>query len=426
LPDIGDPFDVATSAHVDASTEENAFELYRSAAERMTRLSPAFTSWHVNVMERGWGAAKNEMQDVLPANGEALDLFRRASERREAVHYQPAESSLLADHAILEKIRDLARLAQTEAARLEAEGDVAAAWGWHCAVLRSSRHLGLHGGMLERVHGIALHTHATNFIVRWTGHHNVDAKMLRAALEDVKAIDRTTVPPSGPLKVEYFTFLNMIDNPNTIDFQRDAHTAVPNRVTWWMLYCLGEPEMSLRVVRLVWANWLSQWDQPRYLRPQPATIDHALFAIDPARPPAGSRLPPDDIENWLEKKTVLAKTFTRPLMPFLTIHDRERAREMLIEANFALQLYYREHGAFPESADALVEGTQEKLPVDVFGTGGPIHYRRESDPADGVTIWSIGPDGVDDDGRLDATNARNNTGRVTEQRPSFNSAIRLA
>jgi hypothetical protein len=81
--------------------------------------------------------------------------------------------------------------------------------------------------------------------------------------------------------------------------------------------------------------------------------------------------------------------------------DRQEAREALLEMLLAAQLYYRDHGEFPESAEQLVGECLDALPIDPFGAGGPLHYRREAHRAEGATIWSIGPDGHDDEGKID-------------------------
>ena len=55
------------------------------------------------------------------------------------------------------------------------------AWSWYKAKLRSSRHVGKRGVMLERFAGAFIHRNATLRIIRWAGDPRVDAALLRRA-----------------------------------------------------------------------------------------------------------------------------------------------------------------------------------------------------------------------------------------------------
>jgi hypothetical protein len=52
----------------------------------------------------------------------------------------------------------------------------------------------------------------------------------------------------------------------------------------------------------------------------------------------------------------------------------------LARTAMALERYRLAHGDYPESLDALAPQFIEKVPHDVIG-GGPLHYRRTSDPS---------------------------------------------
>jgi hypothetical protein len=409
LPDIPDPFDAQQFGRIDVAPPDNAYELYEAAAAGLSHMSQPVRQGYEAAFAGGWAAAGNETRAWVEQNREALNLYRRGSERRDALYHKPADARLADDQNVTQSLHDLARLTLLEAIRLEDAGDYGAAWNLYRVNLRSSRHSGLHGNVIERLTGASIHASTTASIVRWAASPQVDAARLRSALDDARSTYKRTAVPSVPLKVEYQTFLNLFSGSHSPKPGENADDAFLEPIVWYAAYPLGEPEMSRRVAKLAWANWLSQCDRPRRERMPLATIDMGLFAPDPAVPATSDRMAPSDIENWAER-ALLAKLFLAPVRHFLAAHDREQAREALLETALVLQVFYREHGAYPESADALVASTHEKLPVDVFGTGGPIHFRREPDPADGVTIWSIGLDGVDDDGRLDVANARDNKG----------------
>jgi hypothetical protein len=62
---------------------------------------------------------------------------------------------------------------------------------------------------------------------------------------------------------------------------------------------------------------------------------------------------------------------------------------------FALAAYHSDHGRYPAKLDELVPKYLEKIPDDLF-SGKALIYRVEDD---GYLLYSVGPNGVDDDGR---------------------------
>ena len=63
----------------------------------------------------------------------------------------------------------------------------------------------------------------------------------------------------------------------------------------------------------------------------------------------------------------------------------------------ALERYRRDHGGWPSSLRLLVPPYIEKIPLDPFD-GKPLHYRPFDE---GVVIYSVGVDGVDNGGQID-------------------------
>jgi hypothetical protein len=72
------------------------------------------------------------------------------------------------------------------------------------------------------------------------------------------------------------------------------------------------------------------------------------------------------------------------------------ARQRTFEVALAVQVYIREHGEYPDSVEQVVGHGLEDVPIDPFGIGESIRYRKEPIATDGATIWSVGPDGIDD------------------------------
>ena len=77
----------------------------------------------------------------------------------------------------------------------------------------------------------------------------------------------------------------------------------------------------------------------------------------------------------------------------------------LVRTAIALERYRLAHGSYPESLDALAPQFIEKVPHDVIG-GGPLHYRRTTDPSSQSSdaasgqfvLYSVGWNEKDDGG----------------------------
>jgi hypothetical protein len=170
-----------------------------------------------------------------------------------------------------------------------------------------------------------------------------------------------------------------------------------------------EPRRSVLVAKLAFSNWLSQCDRPRPHRTSttPGVLGLFLPATGDASPKPGST--PDEIEGLLER-TALAKAMLPGCRLYMIAIDREVAKEGLLEIVLALQQFYREHGMFPATTEPLVGKYLDQIPVDPFGHGEPLRYRLEPDLTEGATLWSVGPDCIDDDGRIDFLKSKDHAG----------------
>jgi hypothetical protein len=66
----------------------------------------------------------------------------------------------------------------------------------------------------------------------------------------------------------------------------------------------------------------------------------------------------------------------------------------------ALERYRRDHGHWPKTLESLVPNYLSAVPTDPRDSK-PLRYKRR---ADGVVVYSIGPDGTDDGGKLNRQN----------------------
>lgn len=417
IPDIGEPFDVVAHKSFTLPETENAFTNYREAMRSYSRLdfvvpanSPRWEAADKSLDEahdKGWSAANEDVRKWVEVNRPAMRIWREGTKFDNAIEVPLNELTISSSLDAAQALRDFARLALLEASRFTEEGKTDEAWEWYRATLRSGRHVGIHACMIGRHVGNAILLMSVEPIQRWAAHSNVSADDLRRALADVQSIDAMTLPNSDTLKNEYFIILNT----SAAEIEE-----VENMRLGWLYRWSGQKERDRRLNRLVFANWLSQCDQPRYRRK--LIVDDKLGLFDTGSTIVDSQLyPPADIQNWDKVSEAAARYFRVPhvwsfMVPadrgFLAGVDRGEARQGVLEISLATQIHQREHGSFPEKLESLVErGYLSALPADPFGKGEPLRYRREPDGS--ATIWSLAEDGIDQNGKVHREDAWSTT-----------------
>ncbi|MGQ0635011.1 MAG: hypothetical protein ACT4QC_10400 [Planctomycetaceae bacterium] len=384
LPDIPAPVDIASLDAIDVPAGDNAFELYREAAAAMKPIVTTNWEQYEVGLEEGWHAIPVEFRDWLEANRRPLELFLEGSERPELFYARPMPLGSPQSNANLEfvqEIRNLARVVHLEALRREAAEDFGGAWAMYAALFRSSRQPGRNGPLIDRLIGAAVHANACLATQRWATDSRVDMGMLRQALADARSIYSRTVPLAAPLKWEYACWMKSID----------AMT--------WAMNLAGILDRSRRVTKLSFANWLSQCDLPRPQRTKRLAGTLELYEADPEKTVANGGFPAERIADWAQRD-LFAILLAPSVRQTIEAHDREQMRQAMLELALCLHIYHREQGEFPATLERLIGDDLPELPVDPFGRGEPIRYRREADPAEGAALWSVSPDGVDDKARV--------------------------
>jgi hypothetical protein len=405
-PDVPEPFDVPEFVSFSIPENQNAFTIYRQAGqllvfEPMKEVPSGGRGASANydeVIAKGFQAANEDCRKWLASNRVALDLWRRGSERSQAVDVMPADLGWLQLPDCV-RPRELSRLSLLEAARITDEQSPSEAWGWYRAGLRCSRHVEMHAGAIGRFLGTATQSASVPAILRWSANPKLTAADLRRALADVVAIGQMTPPVSENLEVEYLFSLRCVDEGNA------GMSGLWQRV-------MGYKNRLRRGLKLVYANWLSQADRPRFKRTPSAGGKWFLFELDPALSRSPQILSPAEIEDrcGLARGSAEAATIGL-LMPstqaLFAAVDREQTRQAALVLGLALELYHREHGHFPAQLDELVQAKYlAAIPADPFGKGEPFHYRREADPAKGALLWSVWIDGVDQEGKVEVDSQR--------------------
>ncbi len=206
LPDVGDPFDVAAVRRpINMPDADNAYADYVAARRSLSREPQGI--FKLDWTKLTWAQAGTTVREYLEQNRPALLTWREGSERPDAIYNQAGNLAFDTLLPVVQDLRTFARLAGLEGSRLEEQGKMEEAWTWYRAMLRSSRHVGRHGVIIERLVGGRIHELSSGRILHWAADPRVDAVLLRRAVADTLAADALTVPLSENLKLEYLMCL---------------------------------------------------------------------------------------------------------------------------------------------------------------------------------------------------------------------------
>ena len=407
VPDVGEPFNVPAFTSLAVPDDQNAFVDYRLARHRLVPISATEiddksrkAAWDGidATIHSGWPQSNTQARHWLDVNESALELWKRGTARPDALA-SPIDQPLPADDDLLQSSRENTRLGLMQAARVTAEKGPADAWDWYRAVLRSSRHLELHTGSIGRLIGGAIQGMSLEPILNWSSQAKLTAGDLRLALTDAQAIDAMTPPLSRTLKASY------VESQQQMLVMTSGWTGVFFRAAGYRI-------RLRRDLNMVYANWLSQCDRPRFVRTPHTATKWLLFNIDPAAPSDPHVLPPAEIVKACRMTDGSLPSIVIGLqMPYIAALidavDREEARRSALILGLALELFHREQGHFPTRLDELVQAKiLPAIPADPFGKGEPFHYRREADAKDGALLWSVWLDGIDQEGKIEADRQR--------------------
>src|SRR5262249_3413552 len=127
----------------------NAFTLYREAVARYKPLTFFDTSANLPVdLNTRWTKAAPDVRHWAENNSEALALYRQGAERPDALD---STVPSVEGYVAFDSLRPFQRLALLEASRLQEEGNMAGAWEWYRANLRTIHHVGSRGRIYRRM-----------------------------------------------------------------------------------------------------------------------------------------------------------------------------------------------------------------------------------------------------------------------------------
>src|SRR5262249_47387587 len=126
-----------------------------------------------------WSAADPEVRRWAEDHRRALEAWLPTNDRPDSLLLQPEELRMRSDQEPLQRIRPYVRLALLEASRLEESGDLTGAWRMYRAAMRASRHMGRHGGTIQRLMGCGFLRQSRSRIDAWIDRPGQTADLLR-------------------------------------------------------------------------------------------------------------------------------------------------------------------------------------------------------------------------------------------------------
>ncbi|MBS0205839.1 MAG: hypothetical protein JSS49_23305 [Planctomycetes bacterium] len=416
IPAIPQPYDEAEFVAWDVPAEDDAFTEYRQVFDLVQRRPAKSDSntWQEPecvqaVLEQGWSAADESLVRWMESHREALDIWRRGTEKPRGRNLSP--DLLRADTSIrVTDQRNIVRLALLEQSRCLETAKLDEAHQWARAVQRAGGHMSHRGTFVQGLMAVALHQMSTQGLQRWAERPEVTADQLKTALISTRSDYSLYESRGNILKCEYRMLENTLADGRWLEMfapltgRSDVSTVV--KIQQFGYWVMAEPDLTVRLMRQVLAIQLQEIDKPiATRRKQVGTGAAVLFDPDPATPLTAGRLDPVKLDRAINSSMLY-----RHVVPSIKQTDeallRQEARQLTLELLLAAQAHRRDHAEFPSDASQLVPQYLDELPLDPFDPGGRrIRYRR-MDPQQAV-VWSVGEDRNDGNGDVvSANNAR--------------------
>lgn len=128
--------------------------------------------------------------------------------------------------------------------------------------------------------------------------------------------------------------------------------------------------------------------QSQILKSYNSALDEAIKRAE--QPYSANTPAPPRADNFVNKEV-------NPSFSRAKFHESRADTQLsLLLLRFALRAYRVEKGAYPTKLNQLAPTYLNTIPLDPFGNGTPLGYRKQGDS---YLLWSIGPDGKDDKGK---------------------------
>ncbi len=304
--------------------------------------------------------------------------LRKLREGLTLARTKPPVSPGLADgFADFANLRTLARVLSVEASLNAEQGDAAGAISSTLDSVQLGADLGRDGTLIEYMVGVAVEAIGTNRAFGFVS--RLDTAGAREAAKRVSGIIATLPQLDAVVRGEQrFCMTSLKATLSHWNWRwrlvRGCCEGVTGAPYWW--YAAGLLVRSLFLTR----------------RGVVRDCQRAWNGIL-----AKASLPYQDAARLWEASSNWLVDFVIPSIAMVIVTNAERKVQLaFLACALALRAWKLERGEYPESLVDLTPEYLDAVPVDPFGYGEAMRYRRSGD---GYTLYSVGPDGIDNGGR---------------------------
>lgn len=403
IPHVPTPPQAEEFANATVLEEDNAARLYEQAFDRFVPRSDEMKEQIDDLSNAidaaiDWKHAEPLLKTWLDENTDALNLWREGTERPEFLtkwHQQGLAFSVAVQPSL-----DIVRLAHLKSFQQLSLGKVDESLKWQCATFRFTSHLPSGGTTLDHTMSHGSHWTACWRLVLWASNPSVQAPHLVKAAAAVEAAFAESNKEERII-CDYFSEQNslavldeMRDSENDlINFRQDIGHRIRRAY-------LGEDLLAARLLNVQTARRLAAAQSPEkwrrtateYLFYEPVDTTTHVKPTTKQFVAACNRLP--FALNVLEKENWEVR--------YENSKKRLESRKAMLQAVLAAEIYRRDHGLYPASLQQCVaNGYLATIPIDPQAAQpSAIGYRAEPD-CQSATVWTVGPNGTDDNGDLD-------------------------
>lgn len=420
IPDVVLPFDLEQVVDHDIPKELDAFTYYESAAEMLDRHSPEWFYPAMNDAMSENGSWDPRLIRWLVDNSNILAELETGSA---CEHFSRSRPNFLDYGSSLHgKLRMLTRLSTLAALRCSETGNFEEAWRWHRATLRLARHTEKRGAAIDWHTAYAIRAFDLDLIRSWVSHEELTADQIRIARNELMQTTADPIALSEIMKFEHRSLRSALEQfPSYAAPELDKlanSVELPPAATKWYAWANGQPELAIRLSRQLLVNNLDQIDKPLHLRRNMTRSRYpTLYALGPTQAKAVGQLTPAQPEHALDgfvgRHLVEARIFfllgSYNFLPgshkdvYFGMDESYRMANAVVSMTcvvMAAHEFHRSHGEFPARLEELVPHYINAVPFDpMSATGAPLRYRRDDQGR--AKVWSVGLNGVDDDGDVD-------------------------
>ena len=312
-----------------------------------------------------------EKERLIRENENSLALLRQG------LHYKYGNKTSRSPRDIFPEFaqfRELARLLVLEAQVKRERGDYAGAVSSELDALELGVMVPRNGVLIAGLVGIACEAIGRRKI--WDDYSHLDAAQAQNALRRLEKIEAKRFPFADTMEEEkrfgQAELLELFRNPEWYSPQMAGpDSGEPTATQKWagrvLIMWIGR--------RVIFENYTRHMDQ--------ITQDsRQSYGLHLPAPPA-----PNDPLN-----SILTPVFSEARIKFVQTETENH----LMVVSLALQVYYKTHGAYPQSLDVLAASVPASLLTDPFAAQGNLRYRRDGAK---YVLYSVGPDGRDDGGK---------------------------